>query len=188
MPVLRGAHLTLRAPRNSDWAAWAEVRASSRKFLTPWEPVWGPDALSRRAFKYRLKRYQEDARDEIGFSYFVFRHADKQLVGGITVSNIRRGVAQMATLGYWVGEQYSRKGYMSEAVGILLPWLFNEQGLHRIEAACLPENVASYKLLEKLGFQREGLARRYLCINGVWHDHLLYGILRNDMRPLNQSG
>lgn len=171
----------LRAPKSSDWAAWVEIRASSRQFLTPWEPLWGPDALSRRAFKYRVKRYAEDARDEIGFSYFVFHRQSGQLIGGITVSNIRRGVAQMATLGYWIAENYSRKGHMTEAVGALLPWLFNEQGLHRIEAACLPSNVASYKLLEKLGFQREGMARRYLRINGTWHDHLLYGLLRSDM-------
>lgn len=182
MPVLEGAHLTLRAPKSADWSAWAEIRASSRPFLTPWEPVWGPDALTKRAFRYRIKRYAEDARDEIGFSYFVFHRGDAELIGGITVTNIRRGVAQMATLGYWIGEKYSRKGHMSEAVGILLPWLFNEQGLHRIEAACLPSNVASQNLLEKLGFQKEGLARKYLCINGEWHDHLLYGLLNTDMR------
>ncbi len=179
-PVLESSNIILRAPRSSDWAKWVETRAASRKFLTPWEPKWSQDALSRSTFKYRIKRYAEEARDETGFSFFLFHRETDELVGGVTVSNIRRGVAQIATLGYWSAEKHSRQGYMYEAILVLLPWLFNEQGLHRVEAACLPANIASFKLLEKLGFTREGLARQYLCINGVWHDHLLYGLLKSD--------
>jgi len=93
---------------------------------------------------------------------------------------VRRGVTQACTLGYWIGAPHARKGYMTAAVRAAIPFVFDSLELHRLEAACLPANVASIKLLERTGFTREGMARRYLKINGVWQDHLLYGLLESD--------
>ena len=102
------------------------------------------------------------------------------MVGGLTLANIRRGVAQAGSIGYWVGQPFARQGYMTAAVRTLIPFCFGALRLHRLEAACIPTNDASIGLLEKTGFKREGYARGYLCINGAWQDHLLYARLRED--------
>ena len=100
------------------------------------------------------------------------------MLGALTLSNVRRGVAQMATLGYWIGAPFARQGYMTDALQALLPFAFDHLHLHRVEAACLPRNDASIALLRRAGFEQEGLARSYLKINGAWQDHLLFARLR----------
>lgn len=177
---LEGARALVRPPQPRDWQEWAALRALSRDFLAPWEPTWPADALSRTAFLRRLRRQAEEWRDDEGFSFFVFDRATEVLVGGIGLTNVRRGVAQMATLGYWVGMPYARRGYTSDATRLVVDFAFKALGLHRIEAACLPHNTASRGLLEKVGFRQEGYARSYLRIDGEWRDHVLYAILRED--------
>ena len=110
----------------------------------------------------------------------MFRAEDDVLVGGLTLSHVRRGVAQSATLGYWMGRPYAGRGHMSAAVAALVPFAFQTLRLHRVEAACVPTNQPSIRLLETNGFEREGYARRYLCINGTWADHYLYARVRAD--------
>lgn len=182
-PVLRGKELTLRIPQSYDYAQWAELRAQSRNFLIPWEPTWLRDELSRSSYRRRLRHYQKDMREEIGYAFFLFRNSDDKLLGGMTLSNVRRGVTQSGSLGYWVGEPFSAQGYMSAGTDTIIPFVFETLRLHRLEAACLPTNKASIRLLEKTGFKHEGLARRYLRINGVWQDHLLFALLEDDSRP-----
>jgi ribosomal-protein-alanine N-acetyltransferase len=167
----------------SDHAEWAALREASRDFLTPWEPTWPIDDLARAAFRRRIKRYSEDQRSDIAYPFFVFRKGDNCLVGGLTLANIRRGCAQAGSLGYWMGAPYAGQGYMTDAVNAILPFAFGALRLHRVEAACIPGNVASIRLLEKTGFKREGFARQYLCIDGVWQDHLLFARLQDDPPP-----
>lgn len=178
-PAIAGQGVYLRAPQTGDFAAWAALREQSREFLTPWEPIWPSDDLTRGAFRRRLRRYVEDQRNDQAYAFLVFR-SDDVLVGGLTLANIRRGVAQAGSLGYWIGAPFAHRGYMSAAVRTLLTYSFGALRLHRVEAACIPTNAPSVGLLEKCGFTREGYARRYLCINGVWHDHLLYARLADD--------
>ena len=173
-----GERVTLRVPQMGDYEEWAALREVSRGFLVPWEPTWPVDDLSRSAFRRRLRRYAEDQRNDVAYPYFVLRNDDQKLIGGLTITNIRRGVAQAGSLGYWMGAAYARQGYMTAAVRVLVPFAFSTLKLHRIEAACIPENTASVRLLEKTGFKREGYARDYLCINGMWQDHLLYAQVR----------
>ena len=178
----RGYGLQLRAPVMADFPQWADLRENSRGYLTPWEPIWPSDDLTRAGFRRRLRRYAEDASADRAYPFLVFRESDDVLVGGVTLANVRRGIVQAGTVGYWVGQPYAQQGVMTAALRVLLPTLFGELNLHRIEAACIPTNTASVRVLEKCGFTREGLARRYLCINGVWQDHLLYGMLHEDFR------
>ena len=178
--AVTGDAISLRVPQMADFEEWAVLREASRDFLVPWEPTWPADDLSRGAFRRRLKRYSEDQRNDLAYPYFIFRNEDEKLVGGLTITNIRRGVAQAGSLGYWMGAAYARQGYMTAAVRALIPFSFRTLRLHRLEAACIPGNTASVALLEKTGFQREGYARSYLCINGAWQDHLLYARLADD--------
>lgn len=180
IPVLKCPRVFLRVPQMTDYASWSALRTSSRKFLTPWEPLWPPDDLSRAAYRARMKRYARDLQEDLAYPFFLFLSETGALCGGLTLSNVRRGVAQTATLGYWIGEPYARKGLMTEAVQALIPFVFDQLGLHRLEAACLPHNAASIRLLKACGFTQEGYARSYLRINGEWHDHLLFAILAED--------
>jgi ribosomal-protein-alanine N-acetyltransferase len=181
VPAVTGAGVTLRAPQSGDFAEWAALRESSRDFLVPWEPIWPPDDLTRSAFRRRLKRYAEDQRGDLAYAFLIFRSEDNAMVGGLTLANIRRGVAQAGSIGYWIGAPYARKGYMTAAVRALIPYGFTTLRLHRLEAACIPDNTASIHLLERTGFKREGYARSYLCINGTWQDHLLYARIKDDV-------
>jgi ribosomal-protein-alanine N-acetyltransferase len=183
IPAIAGEGVALRAPQMSDCAEWASLREASRDFLTPWEPTWPADDLTRSSFRRRIKRYSEDQRSDLAYAFFIFRKPDDVLVGGLTLANIRRGCAQAGSLGYWMGAAYARQGYMTAAVRAVIPFAFGTLKLHRVEAACIPANVASVRLLEKTGFKREGFARQYLCIDGVWQDHLLYARLKDDPWP-----
>jgi ribosomal-protein-alanine N-acetyltransferase len=181
-PVIETERVVLRAPQMSDYPAWAELRATSRDFLVPWEPLWAPDELSRASFRRRVRHYLRDMREDMGYALFVYDTQSTALVGGITLCNVRRGVTQSCTLGYWVGAAHAKRGYMTAAVRAVVPFVFDSLELHRLEAACLPTNTASMRLLKRVGFTREGLARRYLRINGDWRDHVLYALLDTDSR------
>ncbi|MBR1220986.1 GNAT family N-acetyltransferase [Bradyrhizobium sp. U87765 SZCCT0131] len=178
----RGNGLLLRAPQMSDFPQWAQLREASRAFLTPWEPIWPSDDLTRSGFRRRIRRYEEDMAGDKAYPFLIFRENDGVLIGGVTLANVRRGIVQAGTIGYWIGEPFAGMGYMTGALRALLPSLFGELNLHRVDAACIPTNTASVRVLEKCGFAREGRARRYLCINGVWQDHYLFGLLNEDLR------
>jgi ribosomal-protein-alanine N-acetyltransferase len=188
-PLLRlpGTRIYLRPPVRKDWPEWAELRSVSRDFLKPWEPSWTADALSRSGFRRRLARYALDWRDDEGYSFFLLRNEDDRLLGGIGLSNVRRGVAETASLGYWTGQPHIRQGYMVEAIELILAYAFDRLGLHRIEAACLPSNAPSRSLLAKSAFREEGYAKRYLCIDGRWQDHVLYALLVEEWQAKRTS-
>lgn len=171
---LRDGVVHLRVPSLEDYRSWATLREASRAFLRPFEPIWPADDLTKRAFRRRL-RFQANARlkDE-SYHFLIIRNLDEALLGGIVLGDIRRGVAQMGALGYWIGAPFKQEGYMTRAVSLLCAFGFHDLKLHRIEAACLPHNTASQKLLHKCGFEQEGTARAYLKINGAWQDHLLF--------------
>ena len=154
------------------------MRKASRRFLQPWEPEWQDDELARTSFRYRLHIYNKLALEERSIALFIFESRGEKLLGGINLNNIRRGVSQSATLGYWIGEAYARQGYTTEATLLLLNHAFRDMGLHRVEAACLPTNAASIALLKKTGFEQEGFAKSYLKIAGLWHDHILFARLK----------
>ena len=172
---VEGEGVWLRPPRAADFAEWRELRAQSRAFLQPWEPTWPADDLSRAAFRRRLMAYARDREAGLAYPFFVFRASDDALTGGITLSNVRRGVAQMGSVGYWCGRPFTRQGLTLGAVRGLCEFAFRTLALHRLEAACIPQNAPSRDLLGKAGFVEEGFAQAYLKINGAWRDHVLFG-------------
>ena len=180
--------MTLRPPIHSDFRAWSSLRAQSIDYLTPWEPSWADDHLSRKAFTNRVYWAQRSVAGGTALPLFLIRREDDQLLGAITLDNIRRGPAQAGTLGYWTGQPFARQGYMREAIKALVHHAFTKLDLSRIEAACLPENVASRGLLETSGFKYEGVAQSYLQIDGRWRTHVLYAALRSDRRGKTTAG
>ena len=180
--------MSLRPPQHSDFRAWTMLREGSAAFLTPWEPSWAADHLSRKSFTNRVYWAQRSVTSGSAVPMFLVRRQDDALLGAITLDNIRRGPAQAGTLGYWIGEPYARQGYMREAIVALVHHAFETLDLSRIEAACLPENAASRGVLEKCGFKYEGVAQSYLQINGRWRNHVLYANLRSDRRGKTEVG
>ncbi len=179
---LEGDGVRLRPFHWADYPEWAELRSSSRLFLQPWEPTWPHDDLTRAGYRRRMSAYQRDADLGVGFAFLVFRQSDGVMTGGISLSNVRRGVAMMGTVGYWSGAGHIRQGHTLAAARTLSRFAFGRLGLHRLEAACVPENEPSKNLLLRAGFREEGYASAYLKINGKWRDHLLFGLVAPDVR------
>lgn len=182
--------LILRPPRNGDFLEWSALRSRSRDFLKPWEPEWPSDDLTRGGWRRRLSAYAKERRDGSALALFIYTRegvtGKRELIGGIRLSNINYGVQQTASIGYWLGRDYVGHGFMSRAVDIVCRFAFEQLGLHRVEACCIPSNEASANVLIRCGFEEEGLAKAYLKINGEWRDHRLFGMvnprdLPNDM-------
>jgi ribosomal-protein-alanine N-acetyltransferase len=185
---IEGQKTFLRNPVMADFPEWSRLRAASRTFLEPWEPKWAEDDLTRSAFRYRIRRYDMDRQAGTTLPLFVCLKQNGRIVGGVTLGSIRRGVAESCTLGYWMGEQHAGQGLMADALWGLLPHVFDRMRLHRIEAACIPDNARSQRLLEKVGFRREGYLNGYLKINGAWRDHLLYALIAEDWQSIRAKG
>ncbi|MEM1382050.1 MAG: GNAT family protein [Pseudomonadota bacterium] len=180
--------LVLRPPLIRDHEGWARLRRDSERDLRPWEPAWSPDHLSGRAFRNRVAWAERAIRHGEALPLFLIRQEDGQVLGGLTLSNIRRDPAQAGTLGYWLGTGMTGQGYMTEALMALKERVFGAMDLSRLEAACLPENHASRRLLERCHFKYEGVAQAYLQINGRWRNHVLYAALRSDRRGRVEDG
>ena len=180
--------LTLRPPIHGDYRAWSSLRHDSAAFLTPWEPTWATDHLTRQAFTNRVYWAQRSIATGTALPLFLIRREDQALIGGITLDNIRRGPSQAGTTGYWVGEPFARQGYMREALQAVAHHAFTALDLSRLEAGCLPENNPSRRLLEQCGYKYEGVAQSYLQINGRWRNHVLYANLRHDRRGKTDVG
>lgn len=187
-PVLEGGGLRLRVPVNADFVQWKRVREASREHLKPFEPRWTVADLGQRAFTERIRRAARQIAEGSEFSFFLYdiTHGDEALLGGLTLSNIRYRAACHANLGYWMSAEAAGKGYMSRAVGLVLPFAFDRLGLKRVHAACLPHNAASIRVLEKNGFVKEGFAEQYLQIDGEWRDHVLFGLTKERFAALNK--
>ena len=146
--------------------------------MQQWEPVWPRDAHSRNDFNRRLSAWDKGWRSGQALIFFIRRQSDNALLGGLSLTQIRGWPSSSGTLGYWLGAAYEGDGYMREAVRALCDWSFTTLGLSRIEAATLDSNARSQEVLLANGFQREGLARAYIEIAGVYQDHVLFGLVR----------
>jgi len=181
---LETERLYLRAPQERDEEEWLDIREASRDFLEPWEPSWPKRRLLPRDYRNFFKARRKKWRKDQGYSFFLFTRDRDNLIGSVNINNVVRGVAQFASLGYWIGAPYHSQGYMTEAVAAVTCCALDDLSLHKVTASCIPGNIASQKVLEKLGFEKEGLARRHLKIAGRWQDHITYGILASDPRPI----
>jgi len=177
VPIFQGTRVMLRPPRLEDYNKWRQVRAYNQSFLKPFEPQWPKDCLTENFFKRRLARQKKEMLGGRGAFFLIFLKETDEIVGGINLNNIQLGAARNASLGYWLVEDKQGQGYMFEAAELAIKYAFDDLKLHRLHAACLPDNDRSARLLLKLGFEEEGFAKQYLKINGKWQDHRLFGLV-----------
>ena len=182
--VLEGSDIYLRPPQRRDSGDWVEVRSANRTFLKPWTPLSATQTINRKDFSRRLAHQTQDWHDNRGRAFLIFQRENNQLIGGINVTQIIYGVAMTGMLGYWMSQEYNGRGHMTEAVLMVADYCFGAMALHRLQAAVMPHNVASRRVLEKAGFREEGYAPSYLRIAGKWEDHVLYGLVSTPGGPV----
>ena len=184
MNTLFGKRIMLRPLQASDFSAWQEVRTRNADWLLKWEPQRSPGApdvtSDRDAFASRCAVRQRERQLGTGYGFGIF--VDSRFCGEININGVQRGPFQSAYVGYWVDETCAGQGYVPEAVVVLCRHAFEELGLHRLQIAIIPRNSASRRVVEKLGIRDEGVAVRYLEINGVWEDHVRYAITLEEWR------
>ena len=171
--------MIMRRPVIDNFEEWRALRDLSANFLRPWEPKWTDDELHKTTFKARLRNQESQVNSGRGLFWFLFSREENRLVGGISLSNVRRGIADTGTLGYWTGQPYAGQGYMKEAVNEVCEHAFGHEKLHRVEASTMLDNERSQRLLYSCGFEKIGMAPGYLKIDGQWRDHFLFSRLQN---------
>ena len=177
---LIGKKVFLRYPETKDWKEWAELRQKSRKFLQPWEPHWPKNYLTKDFFEQLVNQTHISIKNKTSYIYFIFHRVSKTLVGGINLTNMKNKLYKSITIGYWMGINFAGKGYMQDSIKNVCSFCFDDLKVNRIEAACLPKNIASKMVLIKSGFVIEGYAKKYLEINGKFEDHILLAKLKGD--------
>ncbi len=183
-PQLRGRRVLLRALGAADFASWQEVRRRNAERLLPWEarrPAGQPDVVeSKRAFEARCEAVERERTNGSAYRFGVF--VDGAFAGEMNLGSVQRGAFQNVYVGYWIDEIWAGMGLTPEALVVALRFAFEELGLHRVQVSIIPRNAASRRVVEKLGLRNEGIAQRYLEINGVWEDHVRYAITVEEWR------
>jgi len=176
--TLEGRRVQLRPLQASDWEGWREVRRRCRDWLVKWEPrasaAYPDPTEDRRAFVARCGARDREREMGSGYGFGVF--VDGCFGGEINLNSIQRGPFQNAYIGYWMDEALAGNGYTPEAVAVLLGFAFEDLGLHRVQISIIPRNRASRRVVEKLAIREEGVAQRYLEINGTWEDHIRFAV------------
>ena len=175
---LAGKRITMRPLAASDFRAWSEVRARNADWLTVWEPRRQPTlpdpTTDRSAFTSRCVQRDRDRVNGVAYQFGLF--IDQRVAGEVNLNNVVRGAMQSGTIGYWIDRHHAGQAYVAEGVGLLMQFAFEQLGLHRVEICIVPRNTNSRRVMEKLDIRDEGVALRYLEINGVWEDHIRYAM------------
>ena len=181
---LYGRRLMLRPLVAGDFEAWSEVRVRNDEWLTKWEPLRHPKApdpaINRDAFASRCAARDRERQSGVGYAFGIF--VDNAFAGEINLNNVLRGAMQSVTIGYWIDQARAGKSYMSEAVLVATRFALEDLQLHRVEICIIPRNHNSRRVMEKLGYREEGIAERFLEINGTWEDHVRYGFTIEEWR------
>ncbi|MGQ0826593.1 MAG: GNAT family N-acetyltransferase [Actinomycetota bacterium] len=179
MHEIAGARVLLRPLRADDWDAWKDVRERGREWLERWEPMPEPGSsdpvLDREAFRARCGAWERQRHFDSAYGYGLFL-TNGRFAGEVSLGSVQRGPFQMGYIGYWIDEALAGNGFVPEGVVLLMRYAFESLTLHRLEAAIVPRNIASRRVVEKLGMRDEGIASRFLQIQGVYEDHIRYAM------------
>ena len=186
---LYGRRVVLRPLTPADFPEWSEVRRRNEAWLTPWEPRRPPKqldpSLHRDAFVARCTSRDRDSAAGVAYGFGVF--VDHRLVGEANLNSVLRGAMQSATIGYWIDQASAGRALIAESVVVVAAFAFEQLDLHRLEICIVPRNRNSRRVMEKLGLREEGIARRFLEINGVWEDHVRYGFTVEEWHQRRQE-
>jgi [ribosomal protein S5]-alanine N-acetyltransferase len=184
----RTARTAIRLLELSDASEMLALRRENSSFLKPFEPSKPPGYLALDAQQREIEHGMQARLSDRAYPFGICDAASGRLIGRIALSNVVRGSWQSATLGYFVGERFNGMGHGREAVALVLAFAFEEASLHRVQAAVMPRNLPSARVLVRNGFRFEGLAPHYLRIDGRWEDHHVYAItVERWERPSDQS-
>lgn len=173
-----GIYIRLLEPE--DASALLQLRVNSREANQTFEPKYPKEFFTLPSQLDLIYRRQQEAWEDKAYLFGLFAQSDHQLLGTLSLTHIVRGVGQFADIGYSMDHNLQGKGYMTGGVQLLLEYAFRSLGLHRIQAGILPHNIASRRVLEKCGFQAEGIARKLVKINDQWEDHQMFSILKEE--------
>jgi ribosomal-protein-alanine N-acetyltransferase len=179
---IAGERVSLRAFGPGDVAELTELRARNRAFLEPWEPRRSQGFFTPGGQRAEIERDRQEWAADRTYAFAIVERADGAMRGRIALANVVRGAWENATLGYFVDEEVGGQGYATEAVGLALEFAFGPCRLHRVQAAVMPKNARSRRVLEKNGFRHEGFSPRYLRLDGDWRDHDLFAITVEEVR------
>jgi ribosomal-protein-alanine N-acetyltransferase len=179
-----GALVEIRPLTLDDVDAQLELRCSNREFMRPYDPRQPEHFFTRDGQEAHIRVSMQQWLDDRAFGFGVFERGTGALVGRVALSNVVRGAWQNATLGYWIAGDRNGRGYATESVRLATRFAFVDAGLHRVQAAIMPRNERSVRVIEKAGFRYEGDSHRYLSINGVWEDHRIYALTAEEVDSL----
>lgn len=180
----RAGEVALHPLRRQDGGAWRRLRLADKALLRPWDvtsPLSWAERHGRRAWSAHRRELR--AAENRGEAHALAIRVDDVFAGQVTIGGIQGGALRSGWVGYWVGSPWQHRGVATCAVALAVDAALGAWGLHRIEATVAPENAASRRVVERLGFRTEGLLRRYLDVDGGWHDHVLYALTSEDLRP-----
>jgi [ribosomal protein S5]-alanine N-acetyltransferase len=180
LPLLQTPRTHIRLADGADAPRLLRYRLENQSHLSPWEPLRESEYYTLAHCERTIAEGRAHAYQDRGYPLLAFDRDEQDILATFTFANIVRGAFQACHLGYGVAARMQGHGLMLEILRPGLAWAFNELGLHRVMANYLPRNVRSAKLLAQLGFEREGYAKRYLQIAGVWEDHILTALVRSD--------
>jgi ribosomal-protein-alanine N-acetyltransferase len=169
-----------------DTESLLRLRLNNREYLQPFEPRFLETHFTYEGQKEGIIKGIEQWEKDLGYPFGIFLKENNQLIGRVNLSNVVRGAWQNCTIGYFIAKEMQRKGYMTEAVTLAVWFAFEEANLHRVQAAVMPRNIGSIRVVEKVGFRYEGRSKHYLCINGVWKDHNIYALTKEDWESRNR--
>jgi [ribosomal protein S5]-alanine N-acetyltransferase len=178
--------LVLRPPRTDDVPALRVALRKNTVHLRRWSvsPAPGEDPSSLTSVSRAVLRYRKEWKAGLAYVLVLsLREDEREIIGRVALGGIQRGAYLNGHLGYWIDAEHEGRGLMTEAVGAATTFAFTSLGLHRVQAAVMPNNSGSQRVLEKAGYRKEGFALRYLCIAGTWEDHILYAVTEEEWSP-----
>ncbi|MCM3718161.1 GNAT family N-acetyltransferase [Fictibacillus phosphorivorans] len=177
--MLKGKHVYLKPVDRNEIEPLLELETRNKDFFNQFAPTRDDDFCTLEGQAKRLERMEENRENDLGYSFGIYLNDSDILIGQIGLFKLERGPGQKAMVGYSLDKEHNGKGYMTEALKLIVRFAFNQIKLHRIEAQVMPRNIGSVRILEKNGFHKEGIAKKNVMINGKWEDHQMLAILND---------